>query len=173
MKWLRGGKVPFFEATPGNRSSGDGVGPVAQRIRARGYEPRCRGFESLLAQPFQKGRTFPSGGGSRKIMIGIADQKLWNLGVGLLSKWNGLTFSFDFLFFVNGKIFKNCLHSPSAFFCFTPRNSASARLGQNSRASTSISSIRKKSSSSLIINMFTRGNCGLSGESMTASLMHY
>lgn len=25
-------------------------GPVAQRIRARGYEPRCRGFESLLAQ---------------------------------------------------------------------------------------------------------------------------
>ncbi|KAK6923605.1 hypothetical protein RJ641_011910 [Dillenia turbinata] len=30
-------------------SSGDGAGPVAQRIRARGYEPRCRGFESLLA----------------------------------------------------------------------------------------------------------------------------
>ena len=25
-------------------------GPVAQRIRARGYEPRCRGFESLLAR---------------------------------------------------------------------------------------------------------------------------
>jgi hypothetical protein len=25
------------------------AGPVAQRIRARGYEPRCRGFESLLA----------------------------------------------------------------------------------------------------------------------------
>jgi len=23
-------------------------------------------------------------------MIGIAYQKLWNLGVGLLSKWNGL-----------------------------------------------------------------------------------
>ncbi|GFP93275.1 hypothetical protein PHJA_001471900, partial [Phtheirospermum japonicum] len=38
----------FFEGTPGNRSSGDGVGPVAQRIRARGYGPRCRGFESLL-----------------------------------------------------------------------------------------------------------------------------
>jgi hypothetical protein len=36
--------------TPGSRSSGGGVGPVAQRIRARGYEPRCRGFESLLAQ---------------------------------------------------------------------------------------------------------------------------
>ena len=27
------------------------TGPVAQRIRARGYEPRCRGFESLLAHP--------------------------------------------------------------------------------------------------------------------------
>jgi len=27
-------------------------------------------------------------------MIGIADPKLWNLGVGLLSKCNGLTFSF-------------------------------------------------------------------------------
>lgn len=26
------------------------TGPVAQRIRARGYEPRCRGFKSLLAQ---------------------------------------------------------------------------------------------------------------------------
>lgn len=25
------------------------TGPVAQRIRARGYEPRCRGFESPLA----------------------------------------------------------------------------------------------------------------------------
>ena len=48
-KWLGRGKVPFFEDTPGNRSSGGGVGPVAQRIRARGYEPRCRGFESLLA----------------------------------------------------------------------------------------------------------------------------
>ncbi|GJQ94064.1 cytochrome b-c1 complex subunit Rieske-4, mitochondrial-like protein [Tanacetum coccineum] len=75
-------KGSFFEGTPGNRSSGDGVGPVAQRIRARGYEPRCRGFESLLAhnRPKRpnKGRAFPSGG--RKIMIGIAYQKLWNLG---------------------------------------------------------------------------------------------
>ncbi|CAA0806011.1 Unknown protein [Striga hermonthica] len=35
------GMVPFFEGTPGNRSSGDGVGLVAQRIRARGYKPRC------------------------------------------------------------------------------------------------------------------------------------
>ncbi|KAI3666000.1 hypothetical protein L6452_44639 [Arctium lappa] len=31
-------------------------------------------------QPAQKGRAFPSGG--RKIMIGIADQKLWHLGAG-------------------------------------------------------------------------------------------
>ncbi|KAG6500812.1 hypothetical protein ZIOFF_040667 [Zingiber officinale] len=47
----------LFEGTPGNISSGDGVGPVAQRIRARGYEPRCRGFESLLARnlPFWEG----------------------------------------------------------------------------------------------------------------------
>ncbi|KAG6500621.1 hypothetical protein ZIOFF_040469 [Zingiber officinale] len=47
----------LFEGTPGNISSGDGVGPVAQRIRAHGYEPRCRGFESLLAHnlPFWEG----------------------------------------------------------------------------------------------------------------------
>ena len=79
-KWPGRGQVPFFEGTPGNRSSGDGVGPVAQRIRARGYEPRCRGFESLLAhnRP-KKGRIFPSGG--RKIMIGLVDPKLWNLWV--------------------------------------------------------------------------------------------
>ncbi|KAG6467076.1 hypothetical protein ZIOFF_075122 [Zingiber officinale] len=59
-KWLRRGKV--LEGTPGNRSSGDGVGPVAQRIRARGYEPRSRGFESLLAHnlPFLEG-PFPLG----------------------------------------------------------------------------------------------------------------
>lgn len=30
-------------------------------------------------------------------MIGIADPKLWNLGVGLLSKWSSLTFSFFFV----------------------------------------------------------------------------
>ena len=65
-KCLGRGKVPFFffEGTPGNRSSGDGVGPVAQRIRARGYEPRCRGFESLLAhnRPQREG-PFPLGVG--------------------------------------------------------------------------------------------------------------
>lgn len=37
-------------------------------------------------------------------MIGIADAKLLNLGMGLLSKWNGLTFSFFFLFIVNYSI---------------------------------------------------------------------
>ena len=55
----------------------------------------------------------------------------------------------------------------SVFFCFTLRKSSSARLGQNSRESTSISSITKKPSSSLI----SCGNCDLSGESMTASKM--
>ncbi|KAL8247723.1 hypothetical protein R6Q59_008939 [Mikania micrantha] len=54
--------VPFFKGTSGNRSSGDAVGPVVQRIRARGYEPRCRGFESLLAhnRPKREG-PFPLG----------------------------------------------------------------------------------------------------------------
>lgn len=83
------------------------MGPVAQRIRARGYEPRCRGFESLLAhnRP-KKGRIFPSGG--RKIMIGLADPKLCNLGVGILSKWNGLTLLFSvYLKKENNKIFVN------------------------------------------------------------------
>ena len=39
-------------------------GGVAQRIRARGYEPRCRGFESLLAhnRPKREG-PFPLGVG--------------------------------------------------------------------------------------------------------------
>ena len=49
-KWLGRGKVPFFRVPPGTDPVETGwVGPVAQRIRARGYEPRCRGFESLLA----------------------------------------------------------------------------------------------------------------------------
>lgn len=49
----------------------------------------------------QKGKDLSFTSGGRKIMIGIADPKLWNLGVGLLSKWNGLTFSFYLLFIVN------------------------------------------------------------------------
>lgn len=44
--------------------------------------------------PKGKDPSFNSGG--KKIMIGIADAKLLNLG--LLSKWNGLTFSF-YLFY--------------------------------------------------------------------------
>ena len=48
-----------------------------------------------------EGKVLPFPFGGRKIMIGIADPKLWNLGVGLLSKWNGLTFSLFFLFIVN------------------------------------------------------------------------
>ncbi|GFQ00193.1 hypothetical protein PHJA_002163300 [Phtheirospermum japonicum] len=49
-------KGSFFEGTPGNRSSGDGVGPVAQRIRARGYEPRCRvsNFGKFPNEQFQR-----------------------------------------------------------------------------------------------------------------------
>lgn len=49
-------------------------------------------------------------------MIGIADQKLWNLGVGLLSKWNGLTFSFYLLFIVNGRIITHSMPRPLAYF---------------------------------------------------------
>ncbi|MBA0722392.1 hypothetical protein Golax_003073, partial [Gossypium laxum] len=42
---------PIYELgrSYGNRSSGDEVGLVAQRIRARGYKPWCQGFESILA----------------------------------------------------------------------------------------------------------------------------
>lgn len=118
MKWLGRGKVPFFEDTPGSIYSGGGVGPVAQRIRARGYEPRCRGFESLLAQnrPRREG-PFPFG--SRKIMIGIAELKLWNLGVGLLSKWNG-----PYLFFIitcyHAFIINYSMPPPPAYFFYAP-----------------------------------------------------
>ena len=42
-KWVRKEKVGVPRTNP------VGTGPVAQRIRARGYEPRCRGFKSLLA----------------------------------------------------------------------------------------------------------------------------
>lgn len=56
------------------------MGLVAQRIRARGYEPRCRGFESLLAHnlPKREGPFPPVPPGGRKIMFGIAiaDSKL-------------------------------------------------------------------------------------------------
>jgi hypothetical protein len=51
-------------------------------------------------------------------MIGIADPKLWNLGVGLLSKWKGLTLSFFFLF-ISRQRWKNKIkyaRPESAFF---------------------------------------------------------
>ena len=35
------------------------TGPVAQGIRAHGYEPRRRGFESLLARENEKSRMRP------------------------------------------------------------------------------------------------------------------
>lgn len=94
-----------------------GVGPVAQRIRARGYEPRCRGFESLLAHNRPK-REGPL-------------------------PWNGPTFSFYLSWIITysnrGRNQHICVLLP-----------VSARLGQNSRASTSISNIAKMRSSSLI-----------------------
>lgn len=41
-------------------------------------------------------------------MIGLADPKLCNLGVGILSKWNGLTLLFSvYLKKENNKIFVN------------------------------------------------------------------
>lgn len=75
-------KVPFW-GYPREEIQWRRGGPVAQRIRARGYEPRCRGFESLLAHSLPKGEGkdlyfLPEG---RKIMIGIADVKLLNLGM--------------------------------------------------------------------------------------------
>lgn len=123
-KWLGRGKVPFFEDTPGNRSSGGGVGPVAQRIRARGYEPRCRGFESLLAhnRP-QRDGPFPFGG--RKIMIGRADPKLWNLGLVLLSKWNGPYFFFKVLNFTY-----SMPRQPAYFFVLRPVTLPQTGLGR-------------------------------------------
>lgn len=41
-KWM----VTFSNSTI---KTGKNMGLVAQRTRARGYEPWCRGFESLLA----------------------------------------------------------------------------------------------------------------------------
>ncbi|MBA0758051.1 hypothetical protein Gotri_021082, partial [Gossypium trilobum] len=60
--WIIVERYYAYRGTPGNRSSGDEVGPVAQRIRARGYEPQCQGFESLLAhnRPKREG-PFPLG----------------------------------------------------------------------------------------------------------------
>jgi hypothetical protein len=46
-------------------------------------------------------------------MIGIADPKLWNLGVGLLSKWNGLILFIYLLFIVNGGLIKYSMPGPN------------------------------------------------------------
>jgi len=86
-------------------------------------------------------------------MIGIVDPKLWNLGVGLLSKWNGPYFLF-FYYVLSWILFYLRIVRPSTSLFFL-RNSSSSRLGQNSRASTSISSIAKMRSS-LICFMFAR-----------------
>lgn len=62
-------------------------------------------------------------------------------------------FIYLFIYYLSlmvGELSIVCPARISIFFCFTPRNSSSARLGQNSRASTSISSIAKMRSSSLI-----------------------
>lgn len=66
-------------------------------------------------------------------------------------EWSGLIFDLNLDIYIYR--FPLFLHivivtAESAYF-FTPRNSFSARLGQNSRASTSISSIAKMRSSSL------------------------
>lgn len=81
-------------------------------------------------------------------MIGIANQKLWNLGVGLLSKWNRPYFFLLRVIFYRDFFYIHIVYPSRQPIFFMPRTSFSARLGQNSRASTSISSIAKMRSSS-------------------------
>lgn len=59
---------------------------------------------------------------------------------------------FSLLFIVNERSITHSMPVPHQriFFVLRARNSSSARMGQNSRASTSISSITKTRSSSLI-----------------------
>lgn len=83
-------------------------------------------------------------------MIGIADAKLLNLRMVFCRNGMALLFIYFFLFIVKAKKLHIVTILELAYLCFTPRNSSSARLGQNSRASTSISSIAKMRSSSLI-----------------------
>lgn len=61
--------------------------------------------------PKGKDLSFTSGG--RKIMIGIADAKLWNWGVGLLSKWP----YFFFLFIVKEKKDTYSMPGPNQHIC--------------------------------------------------------
>lgn len=57
-----------------------------------------------------KGKDLSLGG--RKIMIGVVDAKFWNLSMGLLSKWNGLTFSF-----LNAAIITYSTPNPNQHIC--------------------------------------------------------
>ena len=54
-KWNGWGEEGSFWGYPREEIKWRRGGPVAQRIRARGYEPRCRGFESLLAHSLPMG----------------------------------------------------------------------------------------------------------------------
>lgn len=72
--------------------------------------------------PKGKDLSFTSGG--RKIMIRIADQKLWNLGVGLLSKWNAFTF-----FLAKGFTIKYSMPGASYFCVLLPATFPQPDLG--------------------------------------------
>ena len=85
-------------------------------------------------QPAQKGKDLSLWGYDRD-----SGPKAMELGCGSFVEMKWLSF-----YGLKKKI------NSAYFFCFTPRNSSSARLGQNSRASKSISSIAKMRSSSLI-----------------------
>lgn len=56
-------------------------------------------------------------------MIGIADSKLWNLGVGLLSKWSDLTFYFIYFISILNL-------SKSAYFFLRPVTLPQPGLGR-------------------------------------------
>ena len=57
-------------------------------------------------------------------MIGIANQKLWNLGVGLLSKWNAFTF-----FLAKGFTIKYSMPGASYFCVLLPATFPQPDLG--------------------------------------------
>ncbi|TYI77149.1 hypothetical protein E1A91_D06G126600v1, partial [Gossypium mustelinum] len=53
-----------LKGTLGNKSNGDDMRLVAERIRARGYEPQCQRFGSLLSYNWpERERPFPLGVG--------------------------------------------------------------------------------------------------------------
>jgi len=54
-------------------------------------------------------------------MIGIANQKLWNLGVGLLSKWNRpYFFLLRVIFYREFYIYTYSIPLPPAYFFYAP-----------------------------------------------------